>query len=100
MPVFYLEPKKSSAGDRSWEATFLREGCWVEAETELVARERVAGATLRMMDVKPGQPLNVRSPWIQNRDGSGRTRMSRAQFAIVKVVAKDKPLKRSPDFNC
>ncbi len=67
MPIFYLEPKNGDTSDQSWEATSLQEGCWTEAETELVARDRVAGATLQMMDVRPGQPLNVHSPWIQPR---------------------------------
>jgi hypothetical protein len=54
MPIFYLELRGGDTSDRSWEATYLREGCWTEAKTELIAREKVAGATLQMMDVRAG----------------------------------------------
>jgi hypothetical protein len=67
MPIFYLEPRGGDTSDRSWEATYLREGCWTEAKTELVAREKVAGATVKIVDVKPGKRMKSYSPWVQPR---------------------------------
>jgi hypothetical protein len=52
MPTFYLEPKNGDISDPSWEASYLKEGCWVEAKTEELARSHVEGATLRMLDMK------------------------------------------------
>jgi hypothetical protein len=66
MPIFYLEPKDGNVSDPSWEASYLKEGCWVEARTEELARHKVEGATLRMLDVKPGRPV-VFPPWTQPR---------------------------------
>lgn len=65
MPIFYLEPKNDALGDHSWQASNFKGGCWIEAETEEVARLRVQGATQKMLDVKPYQPLNIFSPWTQ-----------------------------------
>jgi hypothetical protein len=59
MPIFYLEPRGGDTSDRSWESTCLREGCW--------AREKVAGATLKMVDVQSGKRTQSYSPWVQPR---------------------------------
>lgn len=64
MPVFYLEPKGGDISDPSWEASYLTEGCWIEARTTDLARRKVEGATLRMRS-KPNRP-RVFSPWIQD----------------------------------
>jgi len=64
MPVYYLEPKNGDTSDPSWEACYLREGCWVEAESEAQARLRIEGATLKMRDVIPGRKI-VFPPWQQ-----------------------------------
>jgi hypothetical protein len=65
MPIFYLEPKDGDTSDHNWQASYLREGCWVEAETEAAARLRVTGATLKMVDAKFGHPMRASSPWEQ-----------------------------------
>jgi hypothetical protein len=66
MPIFYLEPKNGDTSDPSWEASSLKEGCWTEAKTTEQARHKVEGASLKMVDMKPGKPV-VYSPWIQTR---------------------------------
>ena len=66
MPFFYLEPKHGDTSDPSWEATYLKQGCWTEAATEDFARQRVAGVTLRMVSRKPGHLMRVHSPWVQS----------------------------------
>jgi hypothetical protein len=88
MPIFYLEPRGGDTSDRSWEATYLREGCWTEAKTELVAREKVAGATLQMMDVRRGQPLKVYSPWTQPRLTDCRQEKPPRDIPAGKVLTK------------
>lgn len=62
MPVYLLEPIEGGLGDRAWEASDVKEGCWVLADSEDHARVLVEGATLRMTDLKPGRPV-VYSPW-------------------------------------
>jgi hypothetical protein len=62
MPVFYLEPKDGDISDPSWQATYLDEGCWIDAETEASARARVEAATLRLVDRKLDQP-KILPPW-------------------------------------
>jgi hypothetical protein len=66
MPDFYLEPKGGDTSDPCWEASYLKEGCWIEAGTEELARCRVESATLKMRDMKSDRPI-VFSPWIQPR---------------------------------
>jgi hypothetical protein len=65
MPTFYLEPKGGNTSDPSWEASSIKQGCWVQAESENHARQLVENATLAMVTVKPGHPAKVRSPWAQ-----------------------------------
>jgi hypothetical protein len=60
--VFYLRPKDGDSSDSSWQATYLDEGCWIEAETEGRARARVEAATLRLVERKLGKPKVV-PPW-------------------------------------
>ena len=62
MPVFYLEPKARDVSDPRWDATALREGCWVQAETEDHARQEVDQRTHTMIVRRPGWPL-LFSPW-------------------------------------
>ena len=62
MPIFYLEPRDGATSDPRWEATYLKEGCWIEAGSEADARSAVALATLQFTDVRPGQKTTV-SPW-------------------------------------
>jgi hypothetical protein len=65
MATYYLEPKSSSTGDPSWEASSIKEGCWVQADSENHARQLAENATGRMVSVKPGQAMKIRSPWAQ-----------------------------------
>jgi hypothetical protein len=62
MPIFYLAPREESSADPRWEATSLKEGCWVEARTAEEARLKVEMATIAMVDFVPGRP-KLYSPW-------------------------------------
>jgi hypothetical protein len=64
MPIFYLEPQNGETIDPSWEASYLREGCWIEAESEAQACLRVENTTLKMRDMIPGRKV-VFPPWQQ-----------------------------------
>jgi hypothetical protein len=61
MPNFYLEPKAGHTHDPSWAVSCIKEGCWIEAETEELARLRVQGATLLAQDMVSSERLF--SPW-------------------------------------
>ena len=63
MPIFYLEPKGGNIHDSSWAVSCIKEGCWVEAETEALARLSVQGATLLAQDMV--SPIPLFSPWTQ-----------------------------------
>src|SRR5258707_9778281 len=45
MQVYRLGPKSGDTSDRNWEATTLKNKCWVLAESEANARQKVALAT-------------------------------------------------------
>jgi hypothetical protein len=62
VPVYYLEPKDEGLSDPRWTATALKEGCWVRADTEDLARTVVDHATHTMVARKQGWPL-LFSPW-------------------------------------
>jgi hypothetical protein len=59
MPFFYLEPKNGDTSDPSWEASYLREGCWTEAVTEELARRRIESASLKMVTRKQHEPMKT-----------------------------------------
>jgi hypothetical protein len=61
MPIFCLQPVDDTSDPR-WEATSLKEGCWVRAETENEARAAVELATQRMVDHDPAKGI-LYSPW-------------------------------------
>ncbi|MGM4992599.1 hypothetical protein [Tardiphaga sp. 841_E9_N1_2] len=63
MPIYKLQPVKDSLNNDSWAATSLKEECWIDAETEELARVLIEGDTKQMVDVKPGEPMNIYSPW-------------------------------------
>ena len=46
MQVYRLGPKSGDTSDRNWEATTLNNKCWVLAESEADARQKVALATV------------------------------------------------------
>ena len=62
MPKFYLEPKNGDTRAPSWAMTFIREGCWVIANSEDDARELVAQTAFQFVAPQPGRK-NERSPW-------------------------------------
>ena len=64
MPIFYLEPKGGDTHDPSWAVSCIKEGCWVEADTEELARWWVQAATLRAQDMEPRSTYESHhSPW-------------------------------------
>jgi hypothetical protein len=66
MQVYRLGPKSGNTSDRNWEATTLKDECWVFAESEADAREKVALATGMGARFQPGATI-PQSPWM-NRD--------------------------------
>jgi hypothetical protein len=66
MQVYRLEPKSGDTSDRNWEATRLHNKCWVLAESEADARQKVALATGTGPRLERG-PTFPKSPWI-NRE--------------------------------
>jgi hypothetical protein len=66
MTIFFLQPKDGDTSHQRWEATFLKEGCWVRAHSEGQARQKVQRATIQMLDVRHGEKI-LNSPWV---DGS------------------------------
>jgi len=60
MLTFKLEPIQEGLANSRWEATALKEGCWVLAADEANARQRVELATLVFVEVA-GEGLA--SPW-------------------------------------
>jgi hypothetical protein len=87
MPIFYLEPRNGDVSDPSWAASNLKEGCWVEAETEAQARLRVEGATLKMLEIKPGRKL-IFPPWQQARLTDCRLDDPPQKLPAGKIVTK------------
>lgn len=63
MQVYRLEPKNGDTSDRDWDATSLKEACWVSAETENEAREKVTLATIIATKIEPGTHMRT-SPWM------------------------------------
>jgi hypothetical protein len=64
MSIFYLEPKDGNTLDPSWAVSSIKEGCWIDAETEELARCRVQGATLIAQDIVPRSTCEGHlSPW-------------------------------------
>jgi hypothetical protein len=63
MPVYKLSPIDSRGDDPKWAASTLKEAVWVDAPDGLAARHLVEGATLKVMDFRPGQKL-LFSPWL------------------------------------
>ena len=57
--VYRLDPTEEGRSDPRWAATSLKEGCWVRAESEALARKTVEVATI---SIAAGQSLY--SPWI------------------------------------
>ena len=62
MQIFYLEPKDGDTSSPRWATSTLQEGCWVLARSEEHARQFVGQATVKMVDMKPGEPI-LYSPW-------------------------------------
>jgi hypothetical protein len=62
MLVYYLEPKGGDTRNPRWEATFLKEGCWVIAASEALARAKVQLATIKLAPFRPEQKM-LYSPW-------------------------------------
>jgi hypothetical protein len=88
MPVFYLEPKNGDTTDPSWEASYLKEGCWTEAATEQLARRQVEGATLKVLSRKPHEPMNIFPPWTQPRLTDCRPDKPPRDIPVGKVLTK------------
>jgi hypothetical protein len=62
MQVYRLEPKNGDTSDGNWEATTLKETCWVSADSDGDARLKVALATSIGTHREVGRPLKT-SPW-------------------------------------
>ncbi len=62
MPVFKLEPVGEKTSDERWATSTLCETCWVNARSDIDARVAIEGATIRMVDVRPGEKI-LYSPW-------------------------------------
>jgi hypothetical protein len=54
MPIFRLDPIEGTLGNRSWQATYLRERCWVDAQDEAAARTAVSVRTMQFVERMPG----------------------------------------------
>jgi hypothetical protein len=63
MPTFHLEPKDGQTTDPRWQATSLREACWINAPSPHIARLRVEVATVRFLD-HDTYKVELFSPWI------------------------------------
>jgi hypothetical protein len=64
MQVYRLGPKSGDTSDRNWEATTLNNKCWVLAESEADARQKVALATgigPRLQRGATKRPTNVQN---------------------------------------
>src|SRR5258705_12938050 len=78
MQVYRLGPKSGDTSDRNWEATTLNNKCWVLAESEADARQKVALATGIGPRLQRGATI-PKSPWINRQltdcvpDNSGAT---------------------------
>jgi hypothetical protein len=66
VPIFCLEPQNGDTSHPSWQASDLKEGCWVEAESEAVARLRVERATLKVLPINSETKV-IFPPWRQER---------------------------------
>jgi hypothetical protein len=64
MQVYHLEPNNGDTSDPSWEASSLIEGCWIEADTEELARRQVEQATFQPPKLDKDDVL---SPWTQEK---------------------------------
>lgn len=62
MPAFRLVPKEPTISLMDWNATSHRAACWVQAESEDVARFSVALLTMRIPERLNGT-LAPASPW-------------------------------------
>lgn len=66
MKIFFLEPIEERLQDASWEASSIRESCWMKAENEGHARFLVGQITTRFYDRRDdAKPLY--SPWLDSR---------------------------------
>ena len=63
MKTYYLEPVIEHRGDPRWEATELKESCWVLARSEEAARRKVELATIAMVDMAESKET-LYSPWL------------------------------------
>ena len=87
MPIFYLEPLNGDTKDPSWEASYLQEGCWVDAKSEAHARLRVENATAKMRDVVPGRKI-VFPPWQQEQLVSCQKSDAPREFPADKILTR------------
>ena len=63
MRFYRLKPKNNDTSHRNWAATTLKDECWVLAESEADARQKVGLATGILTRIEPGQP-NRTNPWM------------------------------------
>ena len=66
MPIYYLSPIEAHLNDPNWEASFLREACWIRADTPHSARHRVEMETAISVAFRSDRPTPF-PPWKSSR---------------------------------
>ena len=66
MPIYRLSPVEALEGDPSWEASMLKEACWIRADTPDSARHRVEMETAIFVAFSPNRPTPY-PPWRSSR---------------------------------
>jgi hypothetical protein len=63
MAFFHLVPRNNDTSDPCWATSILKEGCWIEADSEEKARGALAIKTETL------DPPNIvaKSPWLDDR---------------------------------
>ena len=60
MPIYHLSPIEAHVNDPNWEASFLREACWIRADTPHSARHRVKMETAISVAFRSDRPTPSR----------------------------------------
>ena len=63
MPIYKLAPVEAERDHESWDATYLKEACWIEARSVDEARWEVDTASTQMVDHEKYPNGAPNSPW-------------------------------------